>query len=317
MKILYGINGTGNGHIVKSMNIISELRSLGHEVDMLISGNNHQLDIDVKYKFNGFSFSYNKTGSIDYLKTATNLKPLQFIKDIRLDIKSYDKVVTDFEPVTAWACKISKKDCIGVSHQYSFLSDKVTRPDNHSLIGEFVLNKMSPVSHPIGLHFRKYDDFILHPVIRRDILESKINNNGSYVVYLPSYSAKRIIHELDRYPNEFFVFTKEVKNNLKIKNINLCPSSVESFMKRFVNCKGVITSAGFETPSEALYLKKDLLVIPIEGQYEQLCNAESLKEMGVPVGKDITDIRSIFESNHVKDYEWDNPMNTIMSKILS
>lgn len=317
MRILYGINGTGNGHIVKSVNIISELRSLGHEVDVLISGNNHQLDIDVKYKFNGFSFSYNKTGSIDYLKTTINLKPIQFIKDIKLDVKSYDKVVTDFEPVTAWACKISKKDCIGVSHQYSFLSKKVTRPDNYSLIGEFVLNKMSPVSHPIGLHFKKYDDFILHPVIRKDILESKINNNGSYLVYLPSYSAKRIIHELDRYSNEFFVFTKEVKNNLKVKNINLCPSSVEGFMKRFVNCKGVITSAGFETPSEALYLKKDLLVIPIEGQYEQLCNAESLRQMGVPVGKDITDIKSIFESNHVKDYEWDNPMNTIMSKILS
>lgn len=317
MRILYGINGTGNGHIVKSMNIISELRVLGHEVDILISGTNHQLNTEAKYKFHGVSFSYNKLGSIDYTKTLFNLKPIQFIKDIKLDVKSYDKVITDFEPITSWACKISKKDCIGVSHQYSFLSDKVTRPDNKSLIGEFVLNNMSPVSHPIGLHFKKYDDFILHPVIRKDILQSECGDNGSYVVYLPSYSTKRIIHELDKYTNEFFVFSKEVTHSVRVKNITICPSSTKGFMQKFINSRGVITSAGFETPSEALYLKKELLVIPIEGQYEQLCNASSLKEIGVPVGRSINDINLIFENNHVKDYQWDDPMNIILQKILS
>ena len=88
-------------------------------------------------------------------------------------------------------------------------------------------------------------------------------------------------------------------------------------MQKFINSRGVITSAGFETPSEALYLKKELLVIPIEGQYEQLCNASSLKEIGVPVGKSINDINLIFENNHVKDYQWDDPMNIILQKILS
>lgn len=47
--------------------------------------------------------------------------------------------------------------------------------------------------------------------------------------------------------------------------------------------KGIICGAGFETPAEALFLKKKLLVIPMKGQYEQAYNAASLKEMGVTV----------------------------------
>jgi predicted glycosyltransferase len=46
---------------------------------------------------------------------------------------------------------------------------------------------------------------------------------------------------------------------------------------------GVVCGAGFETPAEALYLGKKLLVVPMKGQYEQLCNAASLESLGVPV----------------------------------
>ena len=86
MKILYGINGTGNGHITKSLNIISNLNKLGYKnIDILISGNNHSLNIPYKYKFHGFSLKYNQYGSIDYLKTLKDFKPLQFIKDISIE----------------------------------------------------------------------------------------------------------------------------------------------------------------------------------------------------------------------------------------
>jgi predicted glycosyltransferase len=49
------------------------------------------------------------------------------------------------------------------------------------------------------------------------------------------------------------------------------------------SCAGVLCGAGFETPAEALYLGKKLMVIPMSNQYEQQCNAEALKSMGIPV----------------------------------
>ena len=51
--------------------------------------------------------------------------------------------------------------------------------------------------------------------------------------------------------------------------------------------KGVLCGAGFETPAEALFLNKKLMVIPMKGQYEQQCNAAALELMGVPVIKNL------------------------------
>ena len=48
---------------------------------------------------------------------------------------------------------------------------------------------------------------------------------------------------------------------------------------------GVLCGAGFETPAEALYLGKKLLVVPMKCQHEQHYNAAALKKMGVPVVK--------------------------------
>ena len=60
---------------------------------------------------------------------------------------------------------------------------------------------------------------------------------------------------------------------------------MDAFIKSLVTCTGVLCGAGFETPAEALFLKKKLMVIPMKGQYEQQCNAAALKKMGVPVLK--------------------------------
>ena len=70
------------------------------------------------------------------------------------------------------------------------------------------------------------------------------------------------------------------------------------FNKSLVHCTGIITGAGFETPAEALHLEKKLMCIPIRGQYEQQCNAASLKEIGVYV---LNNLKHDFEKNF---YTW-------------
>jgi hypothetical protein len=59
------------------------------------------------------------------------------------------------------------------------------------------------------------------------------------------------------------------------------------YYKSLASCEGLITGGGFESPAEALYLGKKLMVIPMKGQYEQQCNAAALTDMGVSVRKDL------------------------------
>jgi uncharacterized protein (TIGR00661 family) len=74
-----------------------------------------------------------------------------------------------------------------------------------------------------------------------------------------------------------------------IKNVTYFPINQKDFNKSLINCDGIITGGGFETPAEALYLGKKILSIPIRKHYEQECNAAALKKMGVPVLYDVGD----------------------------
>ena len=70
------------------------------------------------------------------------------------------------------------------------------------------------------------------------------------------------------------------------------------FAASMTTSKGVLCGAGFETPAEALYLGKKLMVVPMKSQLEQHYNAASLKQMGVPV------LKKMKKSNLEKIVEW-------------
>ena len=119
MKVLYAIQGTGNGHICRAREIIPILKKKA-EVDILISGiqSDVGLPYTIKYKFKGLSFIFGKKGGIDLLKTYQKSSLKTLYKEIQsLLVEKYDLVISDFEPVSAWACKIKNKTCIGLSHQ--------------------------------------------------------------------------------------------------------------------------------------------------------------------------------------------------------
>ncbi|MFM8341169.1 MAG: glycosyltransferase, partial [Methylomonas sp.] len=68
----------------------------------------------------GLTFNTNK-GQVSYLKTALEEQPISFMRDIKaLDLSGYDLVISDFEPVTAWAAKLQGIKTIGIGHQYAF-----------------------------------------------------------------------------------------------------------------------------------------------------------------------------------------------------
>ena len=318
MRILYGIQSTGNGHITRSSKIIHKLIKSGCQVDVLMSGNNSQIKFNfpVKYQLTGFTFYYTNEGRVDYFKTFYNLNFIQFLKDIKLDISSYDIIISDFEPVTAWAAKLKEKECIGISNQCSFLSDNTPRPNNRRWLGEFLLKNIAPVSKPIGLHFEKYDDFIFTPILKEIFIKTPVSDYGHYTVYLPTHKLETLLHKFIEVKNIKFEIFSDVKRNMMIKNYVIKKIQKDSFEESLRNCHGVISAAGFQTPSEALFLGKKLMVIPIKGQYEQECNVESLKRMGVFTG-DINNIHQfIFNSDTIK-VNWKDSSDEIVKIILS
>lgn len=285
-KVLYALQGTGNGHVSRAREILPVLQK--HcTVDVWLSGNQTDIELPIKPKYisKGIVMFYTKNGAVSYWKTFWQNNFIKAVIEIfSAPVKEYDFVINDFEFITYRACLLRKKRCVQLSHQAAFKWIDSPRPKSKSLLGEAVLKYYSGGGESYGFHFFDYHENIYPPVIRSEVRLAKNVNNGHYTVYLPAFHHDQIIDFLNAfYKVKWHVFSKYVTSDEQFHNITVKPINNESFVDSFVTCTGLLCSAGFEAPAEALYLGKKLAVIPIKNQYEQLCNAAALRMEGVLV----------------------------------
>ncbi len=290
MRILYAIQGTGNGHLSRALDVIPRLKKHG-EVDILVSGTQGDLELPfpVKYKLSGLSFIFGKSGGVSIWKTLARTNIRKLFKSIRvLPVEEYDLIINDFEPVSAWACYFKNKACIALSHQSAVFTAGFPRPPKTDMMGKLILDNYAPSSSQYGFHFSSAKKNIFTPVIRAEVRSQQIIDDGHYTVYLPSYDDRRLIDFLSGFNNvKWEVFSKHNSTARKEKNISIQPVDNEKFTRSMASSSGVLCGAGFETPAEALFLGKKLMVIPMKNQYEQHLNAAALQAMGVPVIKSL------------------------------
>lgn len=325
MKVLYAIQGTGNGHLSRARDIIPLLEQKGLDLDILVSGTQADVGIPypIKYQFSGLSFIFGKKGGVNMWRTYLKANTRRLQAEIRsLPINDYDLIINDFEPVSAWACKLAKKPCISLSHQAAVLAPEAPKPDKSDLLGRLILKKYAPVTKSYGFHFQAYSENIFTPVIRQDIRNASTSTQEHFTVYLPSYSDKKIIKVLSKLNSvSWQVFSKHGKQTVINKNILLQPITNEAFVRSMASSRGVLCGAGFETPAEALFMKKKLLVIPMKGQYEQQCNMAALRAMGVPViktlkKKHLHKIEKWTEGNHHVAVDYPDITSHIIDQLL-
>jgi uncharacterized protein (TIGR00661 family) len=286
LKILFAIQGTGNGHLSRARDIYPELIKYG-ATDVLVSGIQADVSLPypVKYKYFGMSFIFGKKGGVDIAETAKRLNLPQLIRDIKqFPVDDYDLIVNDFEPVTAWACKLKQKPCIGLSHQSAVLHPDAPKPKADDLIGKLVLQHYAPVTAAYGFHFKSFGSNIYTPVIRKEVRAMQVTNDGHYTVYLPAYDDETLVKHLSQFPEaKWDVYSKHNKTAAVIGNITLQKIDNELFIKSMASSTGVLCGGGFEGPAEAMFLGKKVLVIPMLTQYEQQCNAAGAAMMGATV----------------------------------
>jgi uncharacterized protein (TIGR00661 family) len=311
MKILYSVQATGNGHISRARDVLPYLQKFG-DVDVFLSGSNAHLQIPlpVKYRSKGISLFYNSHGGLNYAAILNNVNLIRIYKEaMELPVKKYDIVLNDYECVTSLACKFRRTSSLHFGHQASYISDKVPRPEKIDRMGEFILKNYAGGTGFIGLHFWPYDANIYTPILRNEILQGKAQNNGKILVYLSQYSAENTMRIFQKFPEfQFQVFSKEVTSPRENENVALYPIDAGLFTEKLLSCHGIITGAGFETPAEALFLNKKLMVIPIQAQYEQICNAAALKEWQIPVLGKLADLdgntlRAWYDSKNHREFQ--------------
>jgi uncharacterized protein (TIGR00661 family) len=282
MRIFYGVQGTGNGHITRARLMAKELYAAGIDVTFQFSGRSADKYFDMEV-FNGYQLRtgltfHTEKGQVSYLKTALDAKPITFIKDIKsLDLSGYDLVISDFEPVTAWAAKSRKKPVLGIGHQYAF-NHKIPR-EGSDPIADRVIKYFAPVDNGVGLHWHHFGQPILPPIIDTPETPKTIIKN-KIIVYLPFEDPHEVVRLLSQFENfQFHIYAPEPVPS-EFEHIVCNSLSRDGFLKDLYDCAGIISNAGFELASEALQLGKKILAKPLYAQMEQISNAAALQQLG-------------------------------------
>jgi len=325
MKILFGIQATGNGHISRSTEIYKLLKQHPEvtQLDVLISGGKAQMSLpfEVNYQYKGLSFYYGKKGKISVLKSIGKANFLSLAVGLwKVPFKEYDLIISDFEPISLWGAKIAGVKSVGIGNMYSVTSKKLRRVKGNRTT-KFFATVMCPTKNKIGMHFQKFDDFIYYPVIRSEIRDTVVGNKDFTLVYLNSFSDEELLHFFHSKiftGNQFVIYSKTAKYERTINNCIIKPLNNDNFVQDISNCKAVITAAGFQTVSEALYLGKKLFVIPIKKQSEQISNSRELAAMGVRTSDRLNEdeIKFWLEHEQAVQIKFDDDLPNIINAIL-
>lgn len=319
MRILYGIQTTGLGHLSRSLKVIKSLERRGFSVDIVSSGPHQEVYRLNSKHYTGFSFMRGSGGEIDLVKTLLNQKISRLWKDIRDFPKvDYRFVVSDFEPITSWVSKVRDLPLVSLSNQSNFLSKNFRRPPDLLSLSEEVMRGAIPFGKPIGLHWKPFDNFIYKPIIRDEIsLQTQMVEEDYYLIYINNMTSDEICKILKKFTNQNFIVYLSQKepdkcsNNIKIKQLNF-----KSFTRDLISCKGVISNSGFSTITESIYLGKKLMSIPQKNQWEQICNANDLAGDGFFIGDSLDNLDEFIRSEGVTIPRWSDPTEDIVDEIL-
>ena len=282
MKILYGVQGTGNGHISRAREMARALQQYPElEVQWLFTGRPPEklfaMEVFGDYWWReGLTFVH-REGKIDQLATARQLNVRRLLKDIReLPVQNFDLVISDFEPVSAWAARKRKRPSLGLGHQYAFDHD-IPRPA-FGWTARAIMKAFAPVDVSLGMHWYHFGHAILPPIAQPHLAATEDASSGHVLVYLPFEHAVPLLKELAKLPHKFLVYGLPIELP-HADNITLKAPSVDGFRGDVARSRAVICNSGFELIAETLTLGKPILTRPLKGQFEQEANAMALQEL--------------------------------------
>lgn len=300
MKILYGVQGTGNGHLSRARAMARHFSNQGADVNYLFSGRPRDQFFDMA-PFGSFEVRQGLTfsamnGQVSYLKTLFKNNLSTFIHDVRsLDLEPYDLILTDFEPLSAWAGKLRNKPVLSIGHQPAF--NYPIPVEGAGPLARLVMKFFAPADFHIGLHWHHFNHPILPPIIhiqpdgRHAVQPNKIL---VYLAFEPAYLLPPLLSRFSDY--QFYIYHPsytEADTRWDVGNIHKRMISVEEFQKDFHSSAAVICGAGFELTSECIHFGKKVLVKPLKNQMEQASNAHALELLGLGDRMDQLDINRI------------------------
>jgi len=293
-NILYGVNGEGSGHSTRAKEVISHLQQQGHRLHVVsfdrglrnLSESFPVTEIfGLKLAYVNNRVRYKRTLAANLIKAPRAGRSLKALSHL-VDEENIELIITDFEPLTCHVGHRKKLPVIAIDNQHAITNTVVSLPRGFRrdvAAVSLVTRMMTPHADAyFVLSFfpapvKRRNTFLFPPIVRQEVLSTK-TQTGDYVLVYVTSPAKELAALLRRVHCKFICYGFGIEG--QDGNILFKKPSMDGFLRDLAGTKAVIANAGFSLVSEALYLGKPYLAMPVKNQFEQTFNAYYVDKLG-------------------------------------
>jgi uncharacterized protein (TIGR00661 family) len=300
MRILYGVTGCGLGHTMRARALAQHMASRGHVVKLAASGRavgilaGHGLDV---LPIDGMTMCFSR-GRVERGRSVLDLlrrAPRAVARNAGVamsDVVRFDPdaLVTDFDSFTSVLGVLLDRPVISVDHQH--VLDRFRHPravrdavSSYETARALVTAKTPRCTHYIVTSFffpePRWDrTSIVGPIVRPEIARATPTRGDHVLVYQTTAGDPRLLPALRAVPGARFVLYGLGREET-LGNVELRPFDEARFVHDLASSRAVIANGGFTTLSEAVFLGKPILSVPLVHQPEQEINAAWLEALGL------------------------------------
>jgi uncharacterized protein (TIGR00661 family) len=300
VRIVYGVQSTGRGHLSRLLGLKPLFDRDGHELFVIISGYYDPPDYvfdalaDVRTEcFRGLSMVEDGAGGVSKrgtMKAFAGHLPGLFESFYRAHgmISEFnpDLIVSDFDPITGSPFVAPGTFKVGIGNEAILSHAAAVRPPKARLdrLNVNVIRKLftSGVDVLLGCHFYPLDESCLPPILRPEVPSAVVENHGHLVVYhaFRGLLAPILDYAKRHSDRSIIIYGDSPPTPPSPENVRYeCDPT--RFIEDLATCDAYVGTAGFQSICEAFFFGKKIVVQPIASQYEQLWNAAQLEMHGM------------------------------------
>jgi uncharacterized protein (TIGR00661 family) len=304
MRILYGVVGEGMGHAIRSKVLLDRLVQR-HDVHVMVSNRAHDL---LARHFSGVQRIWGLTMAYEENEVQKRLTALENLRGaltgLPSNVAAYFELLGRFEPEVvlsdfeSWTYVYAKAHGLPVVSVDNMQAINRCAHDPALLVGseaEFQLAKaVVKAKLPFANHYivstffdapvRKERTTLVPPILRPEILTARSTaRDGSHLLVYQSADANpdlSKILEASGLECRIYGLRRGRSGEIVEGRLRYRPFDEASFIEDLATCRAVVAGGGHTLMGEAIYLRKPMLSVPIEGQFEQVLNAKYLQKLG-------------------------------------
>ncbi|GMR13814.1 MAG: glycosyltransferase family protein [Gemmatimonadota bacterium] len=322
MKCLFVVQGEGRGHMTQAIALRDRLENAGHEVCLAMVGVSRfrtlpdffaeRMGCPVKTFESPVLVTNRDEKGVSVTRTAIHsfLSLPRFtlsVLQIRREINRHDPDVVinffDLMGSISFLLRLRRPRHVCVGHQFYFQHPDFVRPET-SLLGNLALRLLTRCSAfradlRLALSFRPGEPGrkglrVVAPLLRSEILEAETHDGSHLVAYLlnPGYAEEIEDWHLKNQGvvvHGFWDRPGAAAETVIGTGLTFHALDDRKFVRLLAGCRSLITTAGFESVCEAMYLGKPVLMVPTAGHVEQHYNATDAESAGSGVVSDRLD----------------------------